>query len=103
MPLDHLIDLKTQGKLNNLPHILIEVDLIELTHLKDQKEKEKLFKDAFARLNYVNEKITKSHLNTMLDLAFGDFAMQTNQLDAAQTSFEQAVAGCESHLQRKLQ
>jgi hypothetical protein len=78
----------------NLPHVLIEVDLIELADVKDRKEKEKLFKEAFARLSLINEQITKSHLNAMLDLAFADFAMRTHQLDIAQTSFQRALIGC---------
>jgi hypothetical protein len=76
----------------NLPHVLIEVDLIELADVKDRKEK--LFKEAFARLSLINEQITKSHLNAMLDLAFADFAMRTHQLDIAQTSFQRALIGC---------
>lgn len=83
-----------------MPHILVEIDMIELSNTRDQALKEKLFKDAYARLSLISHEQTRTHLNGMLDFAYADFSLRTLQIDNAERSFERAISFFEANLKK---
>lgn len=98
LDIEHLVELKNQTQLKIMPHLLIEIDLLELMGIKDPVKKEKLFEESFGRLNLIDSKLTKNHQTGMFNLAFGDYSMRTNQMDRAVKCFEQAIACFEENI-----
>jgi len=69
-----------------MPHLIIEINLLELMKIKDNVKKEKLFGESFARLSLINNKPARDHLKGMLSLAYGDFSMRNGQMEKAANS-----------------
>lgn len=98
VPFEQILQLKEQGKLNKMPHLLVEADIMELARIRDEARKVKLFKEAFARLPLINNKPTQNHYEGMLNMAYGNYSLRLNEMDRAKKSFESAIVAFEKNI-----